>query len=398
MALTELAREAQRRFRDRYGREPGFLVAAPGRVNVIGEHVDYNEGLVLPMAIDRHVVLAADVAPSAPSQVAMRVFTTSGETEAVIVRQTSPPEEPGAWSSYVAGVTALAADAGVSAPALDVLVHADLPPGAGLSSSAALEVATATLLETASGTTLPDSTRIDICREAEHRWAGVPCGLMDQTVVVSAQRDHLLLLDCRSRSTQQIPFRHEAVSFLITNSGVRHALGDSPYRARREQCAEAAGRLGRSLRDTSMDDLSVQLASYPTLLRRARHVVGEIQRTVRFTEAIAGADWSSAGRLMTESHVSLRDDFEVSCNELDTLVEAALGLGEGGGVYGSRMTGGGFGGCTVTLVRSKHIERIVDHLRRTYRQRTGIEPSFIVSRPCNGARSLQSTRPEQAHD
>jgi galactokinase len=226
-----------------------------------------------------------------------------------------------------------------------------------------------------------------LCQQAEHEFAGVPCGIMDQFAAVMGQADHFMLLDCRSRRVEQIPFADPSVTVLIVDSKVKHKLAGGEYAVRRGQCEAAARKLGvASLRDVSLH----QLQDYRSVLdpiefRRARHVVTEIARTIEAATALKRGDWPEVGRLMVASHNSLRDDFEVSCRELDLLVELACELGNSRGVLGSRMTGAGFGGCTVSLVETRQISRVVKHLANRYEAETGLEPSILTSRPARGA-------------
>ena len=299
------------------------------------------------MAIDRYVVFAADRA-AAPANDARLYSSLLGHWASVAVE---PPFAPGAepWARYVQGVVAGCRTAGLDAGPFEAVVASDVPPGGGLSSSAALEVAVATLIEAMTGKRLDPLQKALLCQKAEHDFAGVPCGIMDQCSSVMGREGALLLLDCRSRTVQLTPLADPEVVALIVNSNVRHALTDGGYAARRRQCEEAAHALGvAALRDVSREQLEAARGRLDDVhYRRARHVVGEIGRTVAAAEAIRRGDWAAVGGLMHASHVSLRDDYQVSCEELDLLVELAAEAG----VIGSRMTGGGFGGCTISLVR-----------------------------------------------
>ena len=383
--LTALVHDARSRFMRHFGRPATCTVAAPGRVNLIGEHTDYNDGFVLPIAIDRRVVIAADrsAAPIA------RVCSTADPAPArFAVEAGVGPGEPH-WSNYVRGVVAGCCAAGLEPGGFDALVHADLPVGGGLSSSAALEVATAILLEALAGRPLEPVRRALLCQRAEHDHAGVPCGLMDQFIVNMARPGHAMLLDCRSRRPRHVPMGSDDVAVLIVDCGVRHELAEGTYARRRSECEEAARLLGvASLRDATiaaLDAASDRLG--PTLDRRARHVVTENDRTRRAADAIAASDWQAFGQLMHESHASLRDLYEVSCAELDLLVQLA-GQGPAGAVYGARMTGGGFGGCTVNLVGAGHVDATRRYIREAYRAQTNIEAAMFVTRPVGGAHRL----------
>ncbi|HZU85598.1 MAG TPA: galactokinase [Polyangiaceae bacterium] len=387
-----LAERATRAFAAKFGRPAEWLVAAPGRVNVIGEHTDYSGGFVMPMAIERYVVIAA--APSGTGQGARLRLHSAAIGSSVDVALDAPVKSgPPRWSSYVRGVVAGFHRRGAQIPALDGWIESDVPSGAGLSSSAALEVAVATLLETASGTQLAPVEKAKLCQRAEHEFAGVPCGLMDQLIATLGDESGPLLIDCRSEIARSVPFPDRRASVLIANTNVHHALGDGAYARRFDECESAARCLGiGALRDATMPMIDAAQASLgPTLHRRARHVVTENARTLDASRAFEADDLSRVGALLYESHRSLRDDYEVSCPELDVLVEVAGELGEAGGVFGARMTGGGFGGCTVTLVRPDRVDAVATELRAQYERRTGKKLDSFVSRPARGARRLDPT-------
>jgi len=375
-------------FDERYGRQPQWLVAAPGRVNLIGEHTDYNGGYVLPMAIDRYVFLAA--AP-AEAQDEATVFSVDMNGSARIrVRE---PIEPGPviWASYVQGVVAGFSARGLAPDGFDAVIHSSVPVGGGLSSSAALEVATATLLELICGTTLAPVDKALLCQRAEHEYAGVPCGIMDQFSSVMCRENMLMLLDCRSQEVELVPFSDNSVSVVIANTNVKHELTGGEYAERRATCEAAAEVLGvPTLREASEGQLeSAGDRLDAAMYQRSRHVIREIERTIAAAEAVRDSDWSTMGRLMYGSHASLRDDYEVSCAELDLMVEIAQSIGTGGGVVGSRMTGGGFGGCTVSLVRSEDVPDFAAELQRRYQDKTQIEPTIFATRPSQGAMVLE---------
>jgi galactokinase len=260
----------------------------------------------------------------------------------------------------------------------------EVPLGAGLSSSAALEVSFATALEGLAGEALPPQRKALLCQQAEHEFAGVPCGIMDQFAAVFGRAGCLLLLDCRSRDIEWIPFPDPSVCLLIANTNVRHALADGEYAIRRQQCSDALTQLGAiSWREVDPGRLELFRRALPDpLYRRAKHVVTEIARTRAAAQAIRVADWDATRRLMAESHASLRDDYEVSCPELDCLVDIAADLP---GVLGTRMTGGGFGGSTVSLVRHERLSEVEAALRDGYLARTGVEASLFVASPGDGA-------------
>ena len=364
-----------------------FTVLAPGRVNLIGEHTDYNDGFVLPMAIEREVTIRVR-----PRRDRSALLSTEREPAPFTLDLTQPISPracgPGNWSAYPAGVLAGFQKLGWEIPGFEADVSATLPAGGGLSSSAALEVATATLVETLCGRSLEPLEKALLCQAAEHAFAGVPCGIMDQTAVCCARAGHALLIDCRSLELQHV-FLPAELSVLVINSGVKHSLADGSYARRREECAAAAAGLGlASLRDLPAADATARLTSLPLPERaRARHVVSENDRVLRFTEALAKRDWPTAGRLMAESHWSLSRDYEVSCPELDQIVKRAMVLP---GVYGCRMTGGGFGGCAVALVDAARATEIGNLLHESYRQATGIAADWFLPRAAAGPRVMVS--------
>jgi len=388
MTLNELARQIALDFKQTCNREPQWIVAAPGRVNVVGEHTDYNDGFVLPMAIDRYTLIAA--APNGTTQITLRSSAGQGQAR---VDLTSPlqPGTKGDWANYPLGVIAGFLARGLRPPGFDALIHSTVPLGGGLSSSAALEVATATLLEVITGQKLDPVEKALLCQKAEHDYAGVPCGIMDQFISVMGKENHLLLLDCRSRRPELVPMSDSSVALLIVNTNVKHELTGGGYAQRRAQCEQAAQILGvPSLRDASEDLLQAARSRMDDVVfRRARHVIGEIQRTVQAAAEVRASNWPVVGQLMYASHASLRDDYEVSCAELDVVVDIGRAIGPAGGVMGCRMTGGGFGGCAVALVRADQMAAISQRLAAEYEQRTNIKPTLFVSRPAAGAMVLK---------
>jgi galactokinase len=391
MTLPELTARVTQQFVKTYGRPPRWIVAAPGRVNVIGEHTDYNDGFVLPMAIERYAVLAADQSAGGRNTIEIRDTVEGVEPAVIDLAAALKPGMP-KWSNYPRGVVAGFLARGIKPGGLDVLLHSTVPLGGGLSSSAALEVGTATLLEAVTGKKLDPVEKALLCQKAEHEFAGVPCGIMDQFISVMGRENHLLLLDCRSRQTELVPMNDPSVALLIINTNVKHELGSGEYAKRRAQCEAAAKILGvPSLRDADPDMLEgAKNKMDKVVYRRARHVIGEIERTVHAAEGIRASNWPTVGNLMYASHASLRDDYEVSCAELDAVVEIAEGIGRTGGVYGCRMTGGGFGGCTVALVKAGAVEAISAKIAADYKKRTGIEATIFSSRPAAGAAVIKS--------
>ncbi len=388
MTLTDLSDHVAAEFQKHYRRPPRWIVAAPGRVNVIGEHTDYNDGFVLPMAIERYAIMAADAGGSPGN---MSIYDTHFKESAAI--DVSAPVTKGQpkWSNYIRGVLAGFQHRGVKIPPLDVAFMSTVPLGGGLSSSAALEVCTATLMEAATGKPIDPVEKALLAQQAEHEFAGVPCGIMDQFISALGREGHLLLLDCRTRKTELVPMSDPSVELLVVNTNVKNELGSGEYAKRRAECEEAARILGvKSLRDATADQLERAKGELSEVVyRRARHVIGEIERTVHAAEGIRQSNWPAVGQLMYASHYALRDDYEVSCKELDAVVEIAEDIGYKGGVYGCRMTGGGFGGCCVALVKAGAVKAITEKISTDYKAGTGIEAAIFASRPAAGATILK---------
>jgi galactokinase len=385
-SLDELTEQAACQFRSVFGHDPTHFAAAPGRVNLIGEHIDYNDGFVLPLAIERYVVIAGRPICDS-SEPLIRLFSDPLRSEISFPLRNLVPDTTRDWAKYVAGVVAGYQDRQSTLPSIEACIVSSIPLGGGLSSSAALEVAAATLLEQITQTCLEPVEKALLCQRAEHLFAGVPCGIMDQFSSVFGRSNELLLLDCRSQTIEPVPFLFPDWTILVSNSNVKHALTGGEYAQRRAQCDQALHLLNKpSWRDVSMEEIAELSGKHDNvLLRRARHVVGEIVRTQQAAQALGKSDGATLGTLMNASHDSLRDDFQVSCDELDVLVDIARTIGPAGGVIGSRMTGGGFGGCTVSLIETSRAEEIATRIRFGYQDRTGIEPTLFVTRPAPGA-------------
>ncbi len=358
----------------RHGR---WTVSAPGRVNLIGEHVDYCDGLVLPAAIGLRTWMTAQ-----PRDDGMIGIETEDGLRAEFAAGVVPLPGPEKWANYLRGVLAGLIAAGIRVPGLNVRIASTLPQGGGLASSAALTVAFATLLEQAAGHVLDGNRKALICQDAEQQFAGVPSGCMDQVAAVHAREGHALLLDCRSLAIEHLPLGGAAL--VIINTGVKHDLADGGYAARHRETREAAGLLGvASIRDSTPDHLTKREGRLPAVLfRRARHVVTEIQRTADCAAALRSGDLPLAGRLMNASHTSLRDDFAVSCSELDQVAALAQGIP---GVFGCRMTGGGFGGCCVALVQPASVEPVAAALTGFCREHLGHGSGVFVTAAGPGA-------------
>lgn len=388
--FMKLRQHVESEFRTRFGREPSVVAAAPGRVNLIGEHIDYNNGFVLPMAIERYVIIAADLCSDSSREYATFFSSSIQESRDIPIGASSGPTCSG-WGRYIEGVIAGFVSGGHDVSALDAVIGSNVPSGGGLSSSAALEVATATMLEGITGHQLEAPEKALLCQRAEHEFAGMPCGIMDQFSSVFGMPGELMLLDCMSQEIQTVPFREEDVAVLITNSNIKHELTGGEYAERRRQCESALKKLSlSSWRDVTSGDLdSARGRLTDDEFACGRHVVTEIARTLDAAEAFAKGQWASVGELMYSSHESLQKDFRVSCAELDALVRINREIGIEGGVYGSRMTGGGFGGCIVTLLQSDCANEVREKILTQYENETGVAGSSFVSRPALGAHLIK---------
>ncbi|MEN9022455.1 MAG: galactokinase [Verrucomicrobiales bacterium] len=375
-------------FAKAFQQTPLWMATAPGRVNLIGEHIDYNDGFVLPAAINRHFTALASTNGSRKIRIRSQHFAE----EAVLCLDTPPkPDQARSlWMRYPLGVLAEFLDRAADVPGLDIWVESTVPLGSGLSSSAAFEIAFASILEHASGLSLSQVEKALLCQRAEHVFAGVPCGIMDQFASIMGQNDHLLLIDCQSQDVTPVPMNDDSVCLVVANTNVHHSLASSEYAKRKADCDEAKSQLGvNSWRDVRKEDLASASALLDGhLLKRARHVVTEIQRTQDAVEAIQDHYWEKLGELMYASHDSLAKDYEVSCPELDTVVAIAQELGVSGGVYGARMTGGGFGGSTISLVKTSQAKPVLACYEEYYQEYTGQRLDAFVTRPAQGAQAF----------
>jgi galactokinase len=351
-------------FRDHLGDPTGAVVArAPGRVNLIGEHTDYNDGFVLPTTIDRHI----EVVARRRSDRHVRIVAADLDERRELDLDKPIDYANSGWLPYVLGVVHELEQRGRIQTGVDVVFRGTVPRGAGLSSSAALEVATALALDTVFNLWLNPVEMARLCRDVEHRYAGVRCGIMDQFASRLGRSDHALLIDCRSLDARHVPMPLDGHRLVIVDSGIRRELADSAYNQRRTECEEAVTRLHdvdasiTSLRDVTPDKLSKhEIRLPPDLFARCRHVVSENHRVLEACERLATGDLPAFGRLMNASHLSLRNDFEVSHPALDRLVEEAHRVE---GVLGSRLTGAGFGGCTVNLVAESALSELEERLQ-----------------------------------
>lgn len=385
-ALAELQDRVCRQFQTVHGRAPTLLAVAPGRVNVIGEHVDYNGGWVLPAAINRCLVMA--VAPRSDDRV--RLSTADFEGLLEFDGKDLAPGRTKDWSRYVRGVMAGLVRAGTIVPGFDACVASTIPVGGGLSSSAALEAATGLAGLELGGASMDRFALAKLCQQAEHDYAGVPCGIMDQAAVLCCEAGHLLLLDCESESCVQTPMPSENWSLLIINSGVAHELASGEYAMRRAACEQAARRLRvPSLRHITPAQLpeALALAGLTEEMRRCvRHVVTENDRTLHCVAALKAGDFATAGQLLNASHASLRDDYQVSCGELDFIAATAQAEST---VAGCRMTGGGFGGSCVALVRREAADEVRQTVGEAFRHRYGRVPASFVTPASAGAQLIR---------
>lgn len=375
----------QSAFQNIFSIQPTNAFRAPGRVNLIGEHTDYNDGFVLPMAIDREVQIAARVRDD--RVVRMCAVDFGNALSAFSLDAPIAHDDQNRWSNYVRGVAWALQSRGIIIPGFDLAIQGNVPLGSGLSSSAALEVCAAvTFVEMAS----LKINRVEIaqlCQQAESEFVGVKCGIMDQFISALAQEGHALLIDCRDLSYRAVPLPQD-VSVIVCDTGKRRGLVDSEYNNRRSECEQAAAKLGvKALRDVSIDELNRHEKDLPAIVfKRARHVVAENKRVLQAIDAAKRNDSQAFGVLMNESHVSLKNDYEVSCAELDTMVEIAR---RQPGCFGARLTGAGFGGCTVSLVADDSALAFVEHVAREYRERTKLEPSIYVCHASAGAGMLK---------
>jgi galactokinase len=351
---------------------PERVFRAPGRVNLIGDHTDYNDGFVLPMAIDLECVVSA-----APCEtVRLRSRDVAGEHELPADGSAEPHEAVG-WSRYAAGVLRALAKRGRPPAGIDATVSSSVPVGAGLSSSAALEVSLALALCHAAGFSLPPLELALACQEAEQIATGVPCGIMDQLTSISGREDCALLIDCRSLEVEPVSLPAE-LAVLVVHSGVSRELAGSEYAERRRACEAAAATIGvRSLRDATLEQAAGD--------RRARHVVTENARVLDAAHALADGELAALGPLLAASHRSLRDDYDVSTPELDALVDCL----EEAGALGARLTGAGFGGCAVALTRRDEADRVATEAASAYRARTALEPRTYLCRASAGAGAVK---------
>ena len=378
----------------RFGAEP-TVYAAPGRVNLIGEHTDYAEGFVMPAAID----FATLAAISSRSDGKIVIFSENYGDQREFAAAALPGAASQHWSDYPIGVVSILAREGYEIPGFSLSLWGDVPLGAGLSSSASVEVATALAVSSLIGVTIPGPKLARLCQRAENEFVGANCGIMDQFISANGAKDHALLLDCRDLSFKPAPIP-ESVALVIANTMVKHAISGGEYTSRRAEVEEAAAVIARHrpevrfLRDATLEDLEKYGSEMsPNALKRARHVISENERTVAAADALISHDLPELGRLMAEAHRSYSQDFEASCVEADAMVELAQDIP---GLIGARLTGGGFGGCTVNLVEAGQAQTFAQTLKERYKAKIGITPQIYICYASGGAHqlnvSIQSVR------
>lgn len=383
----------QETFIDLFGEEPRFF-RAPGRINLIGEHTDYNQGFVLPAAIDKHTVVAASPRKDRKVVVHSLNFDQTVEFDLNEVQTKRKKSSVGAsWQGYVEGTARILEDEGFKLEGANLIILSDITLGAGLSSSAALELAFGFAMAQISGHSIDKLKLAQIGQHAEHEFVGTRCGIMDQYVSAFGKADHALLLDCRSMTSKSVPIDTSAFSIVVCESKIGHELAVSEYNKRRAECERAVQILHKfdpdfnSLRDVQLEMFEKLAPHLPEAIRRrVKHVVTENARTKDAALALKKGDITKVGELMYLSHKSLKDDYQVSCKELDLLVDIARSID---GTFGARMTGGGFGGCTVNLVEKDLVEYFKQTLGRRYREETGIIPSLHVVNASNGISEIK---------
>ncbi|MFO7743438.1 MAG: galactokinase [Anaerolineae bacterium] len=380
-----LQQRADQGFRRDFGQPPTLVVRAPGRVNLIGEHTDYNDGFALPMAINRAIWIALQ--PRGDGRVVARALDLDDATDFHL----NAPENRGeGWAEYLKGVAWSLQEAGYELQGWEGVLVGDVPRGAGLSSSAALECATARAFSAVSGIPWDPAEMAKVCQRAENEWVGVQCGIMDQMIAAAGQPGHALLIDCRSLDTEPVPLPPDT-AVIVLDTATRRGLVDSVYNERREGCEAAARFFGvPALRDVSAAQFEARAHELDDTLRsRARHVVTENARTLQAAEAMRRGDRREMGRLMNASHTSLRDDFAVSSRELDAMAACARRQEV---CYGARMTGAGFGGCAVALVRAQAAETFSPAVAACYEEITGIAPNIYICNAARGAEVMKDSR------
>lgn len=370
-----------------FGGQP-LICRAPGRVNLIGEHTDYNDGFVMPAALEFETRAAMGPRPDRK----LRIHSVRGDLEAEFDLDDPDPKPRHDWTDYVFGVAVMLERSGLRLRGANALISTTVPVGSGLSSSAALEVSFGYGLLQVAGLPVDPVELAKICQKAENEFVGMRCGIMDQFISCNGAHDHALMIDCRSLEKRPVPI-DPRVRVVVANSMVHHSLASGEYNKRRQSCEEGVRLLTpvlggiRALRDVTPADLEANKALLSDVTyRRCRHIVTENERVVEAAGALEGGDLARFGKLMVASHVSMRDDYEITCSEVDVLVDIAL---KQTGVYGSRMTGGGFGGCTVSLVKAEAVDAFMTAVREAYLEATGLETVIFACSPQKGVSLLE---------
>ncbi len=402
-AKDEVGRQALQALQSQFSRpeREAVLARAPGRLNLLGGHTDYNEGFVLPLAIDRSVYVAA--APRSDDTV--RVYSVHFRTGAVFRLDRPERDRSATWSAYVQGVLVALRAAGIPVPGCDLAIAADVPIGAGVSSSAALELATAMACLRLAEAELPPREVALLCQRAENEFVGMRCGILDQFASAFGQQDHVLLIDCRTLACEEIPLGDKSVCFVVMDTKKERSLVGSEYNERRAQCEQAARLFAavlpgvRALRDVSPEEFERHKAILPELVRcRAEHVVYENQRALDGAKYCRAGDWAAVGELQQQAQASLRDLYEVSCRELEALTQAAYGAP---GCYGARLVGAGFGGSACALVDAGALPEFAEYVAREYERQIGWRPEIYACRAEQGAEVISEGRtgePETERD
>lgn len=367
--------------------KPALTVFAPGRVNFIGEHTDYNGGLVMPMAIDKGIYVAI----SKNDNPFLSINSTDFGKRREFLLENLTPDKEEAWANCPKGIAKVIQDNHYELSGVDITIEGDIPLGAGLSSSAAVEVGVGFALSELFGLNIRPQDLAFMCQQAEHDFTGAKCGIMDQMSSIFGKKGMAIKIDCKTLEKEEIPLGHKNINFVITNTSVKHDLSTGGYNVRRKECAEIF-EIAKSISpdietvsDFSYEKLLSKKDSFPeTLYHRFHHILAENNRVTECAAALESNNFERVGKLLTESHESLADDYEVSCRELDWLVDNANSIE---GVYGSRMTGGGFGGCTITMLDSKALEPYIASLEE-YAAKFKISPEVYDAIPSAGARVI----------
>jgi len=384
--LSQLVKAFQNKYKDN-----PRIFRAPGRVNLIGEHTDYNDGFVLPAAIDRDTRIAATLRHDRK----LMIFSLTLDSGLEFNIDEDAPRPRGDWSDYVRGVAHILAMEGYRLNGANLMIETDIPIGAGLSSSAAIEVATGLALTSLAEIEIQPLELARICQRAENEFVGMRCGIMDQLIACLGQPGAALLIDCRNMTTKSVSVDETKARIVLCNTMVKHKLAGSEYNVRRAECETGAGILSkfipgvRNLRDVSPAKFKEYEHELPSNIRkRCRHVISENDRVLTAARLLEDGDLQGFGRLMTQSHRSLRDDYQVSCLELDQMVDLAEGLE---GVFGARMTGGGFGGCTFNLAKPEAAEFFCHEIKQAYFEASGVLPEIYICRTAEGAGEFEVT-------